>query len=103
MKDIQVIVKRPGEPAEVTKIPNTLKAFQELVGGYIETVSIRMDIVAIVNEEGRWMNLPRNIRGLVGTIVFAKVNGDEFGSLKDTVAAELMTKIKAWEGHPVCV
>ena len=104
--DVQVIVKRPGEPAAKATIHNTLESLQALVGGYIEVVSLydhhRPDLVAIVNEEGRLLGLPHNVRGLVGTIVIAKVKGDDFVGMNDKQATELIARVNAWEGRTVC-
>ena len=86
---IQVIVKPPGELPEVRTIPNTLEALQEIVGGYIETVTVETDLVAIVNEEGRLMGLPYNVHlcgvPIVGPLIFAGVDGDEFCDVPDGV------------------
>ena len=37
---MQVIRKDPGKPPKLVEIPNTLKALQQAVGGYIETVTL---------------------------------------------------------------
>lgn len=71
---ILVCIKRPGEAAYVEPaFDNTLEAFQQAVGGYIETVTICEDLVLICNEEGRLRNLPENgwICGVhfVGTVL----------------------------------
>lgn len=84
---ILVMVKKPGEqPAVEPFFDNTLEAFQEAVGGYIETVTLADDVVIICNEEGRLMGLPYNVTvgriDFVGTIVIAGVKGDEFSSIK---------------------
>lgn len=86
---IKVIVKLPGELPEVRTIPNTLEALQEIVGGYIETVTVATDLVAIVNEEGRLMELPYNVHlcgePIVGPLIFAGVDGDELCDVPDGV------------------
>lgn len=98
-KSIQVIEKHPGEyPGHMRTIPNTLKAFQEAVGGPIETVTITNDAVIICNEEGRcigtdeegrMISLPYNcsICGVefVGTILMAGVEGDKFATVPITM------------------
>lgn len=79
---IKVIIKQPGREPYVTNISNTLDNLQKTVGGYIETVTLCSDLVVICNEEGRLRGLPRNCDVLgvdfVGTIVFARIDGDEF-------------------------
>lgn len=78
MTDIKVIFKEPGQPAESRRIPNTLKAFQELVGGCIEVVTIASNAVVVCNDEGRINGLPRNTLGICGNIVICGTKGDEF-------------------------
>ncbi|MBQ9027419.1 MAG: DUF3846 domain-containing protein [Lachnospiraceae bacterium] len=74
------------------EIPNTLKAFQDAVGGYIETVSYRLQkkpILVICNEEGLLRGLPYNchIQGqpYVGPIVICGVDGPEFTDVPITL------------------
>ncbi len=45
---------------KMIEIPNELKALQEEVGGYIETLTLRHGAVMIVNEEGLLKNYPLN-------------------------------------------
>ena len=82
-KEIKVFVKEPGQPLRERKIPNTLEALQQAVGGYIETFTVATDLVIICNEEGRLINLPYNctIAGgvdFVGTILFVGKKLDRF-------------------------
>lgn len=84
---ITVVVKRVGEPAVVQQTRNTLKAFQELVGGYIETFRIAEDLVLVVNEEGLMEGLPWNCKvcaqPFVGTVVAVATDQDEFASIPE--------------------
>ena len=58
---IDILVVRPGEAPEWAQIPNTLKAMQKIVDGYIEIVRPWDDDVAVVcNEEALVMDLPPN-------------------------------------------
>ena len=86
-KKIRVLVKEPGKEAELREMPNTLKALQSAVGGYIETVTFAEDCTLVVNEEGKLKGLPMNFRifgdVIAGTAVLAGVNGEEFCSLTD--------------------
>ena len=79
---IDVMVKEPGENWERREIDNNLKTFQGLVGGHIEVVNVRDDLLMIVNEEGVLQGLESNlyIRGywLRGTIVAVGVDGEDF-------------------------
>lgn len=80
------VIKKPGEAPYVDHIENDLKEFQEIVGGYIETVTVASDLVLICNEEGRLMGLPFNVEvanvGFVGTVIAVGTKGEEFASLK---------------------
>ena len=84
---ILAIVKEPGKPARVEPLfTNTLQAFQEAVGGYMEAVARCADLALIVNEEGRLKGLPFNCNvcgaDLVGPVIAVGVKGEEFASLK---------------------
>lgn len=89
MNKITAIIKRPGEDAEVEMIENTLKTFQNLVGGYIECVTVEPGLVAVVDEEGiinsKPFNMELGVHQLFGTIVFVGVNGEEFTNCPTTV------------------
>ena len=83
---MKVIIKRPCDQfGEEATIPNTLKALQEAVGGYIETVTLCSDLVVICDEEGRIKGKPHccNIGGVdfCGTVILAGVDGDEFADI----------------------
>ena len=79
---IRVMIKEPGESWELREVDNTLKYLQMLVGGYIETVTVRDDLVLIVNEEGVLQELEPNMyvcgHWLRGTIVAVGVQGEGF-------------------------
>ena len=86
-KQILVVIKEPGMPPRVEPMfENTLEAFQQVVGGYIETVTIATDLCFICNEEGRLLDLPFNCEicgvGFCGTVLAVGIKGDEFASLK---------------------
>ena len=98
---ILVCVKYPGEEPRIEPLfENTLEAFQEAVGGWIETVTLCTDLVLIVNEEGRIRGLPYNttICGcqLYGPVLAVGVKGDEFASLK---AAHVRTVLDLLRGE----
>ena len=76
-----VIRKKPKHPPEEISIPNTLKALQAEVGGYIESHRVTEDMAIICNEEGRLTSKEPNCRFLgidwVGTILLVGIkNGD---------------------------
>jgi hypothetical protein len=92
---MKVIIKRPCDQfGEETTIPNTLRALQEAVGGYIETVTLpEHNLVLICNEEGRVRDMPynftlRRIRGVVtvqnaifGTVIACGAEGDQLADI----------------------
>ena len=92
---MKVIIKKPCDQfGEEATIPNTLKALQEAVGGYIETVTLpEHNLVLICNEEGRIRDMPynftlRRMRGVVtvqnaifGTVVACGTDGDELADI----------------------
>jgi hypothetical protein len=93
---ILVLTKQPGKSADLEPLfCNKLEAFQEFVGGYIETFTLQNDMVVICNEEGRLLDMKHNvvINGVafVGPVIIAGVKGDEFSSIK----AHLVPK--AWK------
>lgn len=79
----------------VTHIPNELEPMQQLVGGYIETVSLftngkNRKIVLIVDKEGIIKDKPENMstiaHGIRGNCFFVAAQGEEFVSLdKDEI------------------
>lgn len=82
---IEVIAKQPHEAAYVTRIKNTLEAFQAFVGGYIQAVPLSQDVVMICNEEGKLKDMQQNFRWLydevVGPVLF--VGADDEGDFTD--------------------
>ncbi len=79
---INVIIKEPGKMPVISEIDNELTAFQKVVGGYIETVTLASDMCIICNEEGRLRDLPYNCdicgSSFVETIIFCGVSEGEF-------------------------
>jgi len=96
MKKIKVIVKRPYEEyGHMTYVSNTLENLQKTVDGYIETVPLPCNVIAIVNEEGKIQGLKPNMRipgdTLVGTIIICGTDGEEF--------ADVPIDFKAWKQY----
>lgn len=95
-REIRAIIKVPGQPARYATVDNTLAEFQRLVGGYIEAVHITYDCIAIVNENGRLMNLrPSGFLDFVGTVVLVGSDGEDFA---DVPVTEDMFRIMFREG-----
>ena len=90
-RKISALIKNPGMPPRHVWISNSLKALQNNVDGYIETVTLiepydgNPGLVVIANEEGIPLGLEYNtdIYGykLYGTIIMCGVEGDEFTDL----------------------
>ena len=91
MEQIRVLKVEPGRPPEEITMPNTLKAFQAAVGGYIEVLDLGGDAVLVCNEEGKLMGLPANRQvcgdAIAGTFLVAGSADGEFCSLSDEDAA----------------
>lgn len=85
MAKINIYVKEPQGAWHKETISNTLKAFQKVVGGYIEAVTLERNTVIICNEEGIINSLPYNCtiegRQFFGTILICKTKGEEFASI----------------------
>ena len=68
--DGQEIVVRPEN-----KIDFQLTELQPIVGGYIEIVNVKDDCLMVVNEEGRLIGLPFNVRAteIAGQVIVGDV------------------------------
>ena len=60
---MRVLVIEPECRPEVREIDDSLKAMQEIVGGYIQPIYLDDSVALVCNDEGKVMNLPLN-RGL---------------------------------------
>ena len=85
VRQISAVIKEPGAPAHPTFIDDTLEAYQEAVGGYIETVAIFSNMIVICDEEGILKGKELNCSVLwatfYGTILFVGVKGEEFADV----------------------
>lgn len=101
---MRAIGKLPGEEPRIIHIPNTLKAFQEFVGGFIETVTIATDAIIICNEEGRLNDMPYNcsIAGyeFVGPILIVGSRRGMFCGIREEVANICMNRLFECEEKP---
>ena len=83
---IKLVVQNPGEISRVVTATNTLEAMQEVIGGYIETVTLPNGLVLVMDEEGRLKGLTENVRcvqygTIVGTVFITAADGEDFRSL----------------------
>ena len=101
-----VMVKHPGHPPFMVSCLNELKTFQSLVDGYIETLTLEPDLVLICNEEGFLMGLPDNCElcgmRLVGSIVLAGVDGEEFDDVPMSMEQARQLFPEMWEEAASC-
>ena len=93
---LTVVIKEPCELPRMAAVSNTLETMQQLVGGYIETVTICRDFAIVCNEEGLLRGLLENVEicgnVFVGTIVFVGIRHNRFGSL-DAAGIALAAKL----------
>ena len=99
-KTIRVLYKPTGKPFEVREISNTLEACQELVGGYIEAVTVFTGLVLVCNEEGLILGLPSNpFMGydFRGDFFLCGVKGEDFADVPE-VLVDLAEKGRVGNG-----
>lgn len=88
---MKALIKNPGDESfrEII-IPSDLHLLQQLVGGYIETVTLEPDYCVICNEEGRLQGMPHNCNycgiDFVGPILIVGTDGEEFCDVPISVA-----------------
>lgn len=94
MNKIKVLVQKPMMPPVVTEIDNTLKGWQSVVDGYVETVTLKDGLVVICNEEGGLYGLDYCclIDGIdfVGTVFIAHVDENDEGELRGLTDKEVV-------------
>ena len=91
MEQIQgLLCPRCGKMRRVA-VKNELKALQETVGGYIETLTLAEGVVLICNEEGKLLKLEPNTHfyTINGDFLLVGVNGEEFGDLTEKQMEQL--------------
>lgn len=95
---MRVLIKEPGNTWQAAEVENTLEAFQNVVGGHIETIPVvAMDAnekaVMVMDEEGRLKGKGLNIAvcgvNIVGTVLLCGQDGDEFTDVPDWLARGL--------------
>ena len=92
---MRAIYKAPGREPQRVEIENELGIFQQIVGGYIEPVTIDEGVVMLVDEEGKLKGREPNfffgaIADLIlGPVLIVGAQGDEFVSLPEDKANEI--------------
>lgn len=98
---MRAIVKEPGRMPAIRNVSNELRALQDIVGGYIETLTFNPNCVAICNEEGRIRGMAPNICfcgvDFVGPVIFVGADGEEFTDLTQETAAFLIAQLTKME------
>lgn len=104
---IKVLLVEPNKYPKMIEIEDTLKAMQEVVGGYIEEYMPYDDDVAIIcNEEGKYKNMPPN-RAIYSDdkemkdiifgkffVCYAPIESESFLSLPEDLAKKYEEKFK---------
>lgn len=89
MEMIKILVIEPGEEPRVEKVENNLYSLQDIVEGYIETVTIADNVCVVCNEDGRMLGLSDNCIicdvDFVGTVFICGVDGEEFCDVPEWV------------------
>lgn len=97
MEKLKIVFKAVGEEPKIMEIDNTLEAKQKLVGGLIEVVPYKNDLLLICNEEGKITNLKPNLKFDYDYIVGdCFVVGDDYenGDFKSLTEDEIKTVIE---------
>lgn len=97
IEKLKVVFKAVGEDPKIMEIEDTLEAKQELVGGLIEVVPYKNDLLLICNEEGKITNLKPNLNFDYDYIVGdCFVVGDDYenGGFKSLTPDEIKTVIE---------
>ncbi len=92
---LNVVIKEPGKDPFVKEIENDLTTYQEILGGMMEMVPFEKGQVLLCNEEGKLKGLEPNLilpSGdiIVGTVIIIGTDGEDFRSLTDEEAKEVI-------------
>lgn len=107
MKKIKILRKNVNEKPMTEVIDFALQAYQEVVGGYIESIYLGDRIYLIVDEEGNLKKRPLNfvstdgIYNIVGNCFFAGLKNGDFSSLTETQIKMLFNRFHKSEDSSV--
>ena len=97
VKKLKVLYLEVGKKPKVIEIDDTLEAKQDLVGGLIEVIPYRRNLVLICNEEGKINELEPNLN-LKGDIIVGNcfIVGDDYknAGFKSITDEEIKESIK---------
>jgi hypothetical protein len=101
---VSVLVKNVGEEVKNIEIENSLRAMQEVVGGYVEKLLLPNNIYLYWNEEGKYNGLEENIIIQSKTVVDIIFGNVFFSSVdKNGELESLSEEQKSWiESHLSC-
>ena len=103
MSKIKGLVVNAGEIPQVKELDNELKTFQDIVGGYIESLNLTEDgsILMLVNEEGKMIeglkpNIDLGTDIIMGNVIIVGVDAvqGEFRSLTKVELAKVRFSIE---------
>lgn len=89
MEQIKIIVVEPDKKPEVRMVDDTVKTYQDIVGGHFQVVRAPgvPGVLIGMNEDGNRLKLKPNLQimnhTIVGPIFFFGTKGEEFASLTD--------------------
>jgi hypothetical protein len=92
-----ILVCEPNKPPYAKDIKGELEEMQAIVGGLIEPVQVREDILILCNEEGLIYDLPRNRFNLCGTIFFVGRKKADFIGLTRIEILECISIVAKWD------
>jgi len=96
MDKIRVMIVEPGKDPRLETIDNDIHVMQQIVGGYVEALRMKVENLYILcHEEGRFQRLPLNRIGVYGTFLVVGVREPEFVGLTGPQIKNLMALFRA--------
>ena len=98
---MRIVVKNVGCNPKVKEIEGSLQEMQKIVGGYIQCMPFPNNILCVLNEEGKLMNLQPNFvynsDVIVGNVFFCSAGEEEFESLTEEQTEFIMETMHFYE------
>ena len=94
---MKILVSEPYQAPEWRDIENELEPMKEIVDGWLEVIPTSVKGVVIVGDEeaklkNKRFNFITEIDTIAGTVFFASVDGEDFASLTEEQAKEVLKK-----------
>lgn len=81
---MRIMIKEVGKTPEIKEYESlTLEDMQNIVGGYIEHITVTDDVDMWINDEGKLLGLPTNLFLAYNGKVYDSIQGDVFFSSHD--------------------